>query len=102
MATQENGSARLISLQALISIKKEGGLMKQLLIAITLMCAVLTITAWAIPTPQPQQWEYKFEYSMRESKANELGKEGWELVSISLTSGGSSVREYAFKRKKSD
>lgn len=74
--------------------------MKRLTIIAVLLLTVIVATAGSYP--QPQQWEYKFEYSMRESKANELGKEGWELVSISLTSGGSSVREYAFKRPKRD
>lgn len=74
--------------------------MKRLTLIAVLLLTVIVATAGNYP--QPQQWEYKFEYSIRESKADELGNEGWELVAISITTGGSSVREYAFKRPKKD
>lgn len=72
--------------------------MKPLLIIAVLLLTVIIAIGWT--TPQPTTWEYKFEYDVREKKANELGAQGWELVSVSLTSGSSSVNEYAFKRRK--
>lgn len=73
--------------------------MRRYLLIITLLAGLLFTTAW---TQRPQQtlWEYKFEYEIREKKANELGVQGWELVAISPTSGTSSVTEYVFKRPK--
>jgi hypothetical protein len=29
-----------------------------------------------------QKWEYKFVYLADEAKANELGREGWEVVAV--------------------
>lgn len=51
-----------------------------------------------------QKWEYKVEYhgTISEKKLNELGAEGWELVSteISIKNGDSNVTSFYFKRSK--
>lgn len=47
--------------------------------------------------PQNIQWEYKFEYNLKEGKANELGAEGWELAAASPTG---SITAFVFKRQK--
>lgn len=73
--------------------------MKRTLLVIAIVLGSLFSVAW---TQRPQQtlWEYKFEYEIREKKANELGAQGWELVAISPTGSASSVTEYVFKRAK--
>jgi hypothetical protein len=65
---------------------------------------IFTIGAFAIFTQtqkaQPQVtvvWEYKFEYSINEKKANELGAQGWELAG--MTQNGA-LTAYVFKRQK--
>lgn len=48
-------------------------------------------------------WEYKFEYSASEKKANELGLQGWELVAIqspSTAGFGNNIPTYVFKRER--
>lgn len=74
--------------------------MKRILLALLLVLSVLSLSA--IPQ-QPKQWEYKFEYTVNEKKANELGAQGWELTAIESTSGaglGRNVPTYVFKRAK--
>lgn len=71
---------------------------KLLLIAV-LVLAFLTIGARFTPTT----YEYKFETSISEKKANELGAEGWELVGFDSRSGGGTVvhiTTFVFKRPK--
>lgn len=54
--------------------------------------------------PSPATWEYKLVDSPSEKKCNELGAEGWELVTITTKGGSSSMSMtsplYAFKRAK--
>ena len=73
--------------------------MKNKLPVVLLMALVLIVGGWKLT---PTQYEYKFEYNLKEKKANELGAQGWELVA--LTSSGSdtatSVEIYVFKRAK--
>lgn len=47
-------------------------------------------------------WEYKFEFSANEKKANDLGAQGWELVAIQSTGAGlgNNVPTYVYKREK--
>lgn len=66
------------------------------LLALALILSILSISA-ATQQPKPQQWEYKFEWNIKEKKANELGAQGWELVSVNTITN---VQEYAFKRAK--
>lgn len=49
-----------------------------------------------------QQWEYKFDFSNTEKKANEMGTLGWELVAIQSTGPGlgNNVPTYVFRRPK--
>lgn len=72
--------------------------MKNKLLLLILLLAVLTLGArFSTPT-----YEYKFEYSPSEKKANQLGMEGWELVAIQGTGPGlgNNVPTYVFKRAK--
>lgn len=46
------------------------------------------------------KWEYKVEHSPGESKINQLGDEGWELVAIQSPSQNILVSTYVFKRPK--
>jgi hypothetical protein len=57
------------------------------------------------PLPTPPAWEYKipsfdlkFEASVEQS-INMLGTQGWELVGVAPTPGGTMAR-FLFKRKK--
>ena len=45
-----------------------------------------------------QKWEYKFSHSINEKEANDLGDQGWELVS---SEHSKNEMEYIFKREKS-
>lgn len=75
--------------------------MKKTLICITLVLAALLTTAWSQTASRPS-WEYKFEYNMNEKKANQLGADGWELVTASAAGSGplSNVETFVFKRPK--
>jgi len=73
--------------------------MKTLILFLVLCLTLLSISAIA----QPQKtWEYKFEYNVSEKKANELGQQGWELVTIGAPGSGptSNVETFVFKRQK--
>ena len=73
--------------------------MKNILLTLALVIGIL-FTAGA---QQPRmQWEYKFEYNVSQKKANELGAQGWELVTASSTGSGtaSNVETFVFKRAK--
>lgn len=73
--------------------------MKNKLLLLILLLAVLTLGArFSTPT-----YEYKFETSISEKKANELGAQGWELVAVDSRSGGGtvvSITTFVFKRAK--
>lgn len=76
----------------------KGSLMKRVLLALALVLSIFTISA-VTQQPKPQTWEYKFVYQCDEKKANANAAEGWELVTLSMTSYGSiGVGTCAFKR----
>jgi len=74
--------------------------MNRILLTIALIFGVLLTAAWA-QQPKQQTWEYKFEYAIKEKKANALGAEGWELVAIGAPGSGitSNVETFVFKRQ---
>lgn len=76
--------------------------MKNKILLAVLSAVCLLTLAFQIRTAQ--KWEYKVEYhgTISERKLNELGAEGWELVSteISIKNGDSNVTSFYFKRYK--
>jgi hypothetical protein len=72
---------------------------KQIILTLILVLSILSISS-ATQQPKAQQWEYKFDYKCRESKANELAAQGWELVAISESGGMVSLQTCAFRRPK--
>ena len=73
--------------------------MKNLILFLVLCLSVLSISAIAQPR---KTWEYKFQYNVSEKKANDLGEQGWELVTIGALGSGltSNVETFVFKRQK--
>lgn len=75
--------------------------MKKMLLGLVIAGFVIITTG---QTPKQiegaPQWEYKFDFSTTEKKANELGSQGWELVAIQGTGPGlgNNVSTYVFKR----
>jgi hypothetical protein len=73
----------------------------KIVLAVLLLVCLVTFGFQVRPT---QRWEYKVEYhgTISEKKLNELGAEGWELVSteISIKNGDSNVTSFYFKRQK--
>jgi hypothetical protein len=47
-----------------------------------------------------QKWEYKATDTLSEEELRELGSQGWELIAVTHTDGGS-PRYFYFKRPKS-
>ena len=62
-----------------------------LLISILLLLCLLSLSA--MPQSKPPAWEYKVEYKCTEKRANALGAEGWELVSMHESGTGLSALE---------
>lgn len=75
--------------------------MRKRLILVALLLASLLCLGFYQAQTRPQ-FEYKFEYGPSEKKANELGREGWELVAVQSTGpgAGNNVPTYVFKRSK--
>lgn len=72
--------------------------MKRNLIALALICGILSTTAFTQQTKSPHL-EYRFVYQCDEKKANSHATEGWELVNLSMAAHGSiGVGTCAFKR----
>jgi hypothetical protein len=71
---------------------------KMALASVLLAICLFTLSA----SPQPKQtWEYKFAYQCDEGKANKLAAEGWELMSMGVTSfNGVGQAHCSFKRPK--
>jgi hypothetical protein len=46
------------------------------------------------------KWEYKLELNLEEKELNDLGQEGWELVSVSPCGKDHSYTGFFFKRPK--
>jgi hypothetical protein len=75
--------------------------MKKSIILVCAMSLIIGLTAIVLfaqnSVSAPVQWEYKLQYNINEKKCNELGEDGWELVSVADVKG---LTTYAFKRKK--
>lgn len=73
--------------------------MKRILITLALVCSILSISAI---TQQPKtQWEYKFDYKCYEKGANEMGAQGWEIVSSTMNTYSNVITQMCvYKRAK--
>lgn len=71
-----------------------------LVIAASLVLVV--VLGFTFKSPSPTVWEYKFSDRMSESRANELGSQGWEIVTVDSKPmmGGGAIGTYVFKRPK--
>jgi hypothetical protein len=69
---------------------------KRNILTILTLVAVLLLAGWTL---QRDKFEYRFEDGCSEQKANELGTQGWELVSIE-SPARKIVAVYVFKRQK--
>lgn len=67
----------------------------RIILIVSLCLAFLSVGAFSAPAPVA--WEYKFEYKCNEKKANELGAQGWEIVSMAPGNTGL-FTDCAFKR----
>lgn len=76
--------------------------MRRKLLIVLILLAVFFIGGFTFAQKSQPQYEYKFEYNVSEKKANQLGAEGWELVTASATGSGpaSNVETFVFKRAK--
>lgn len=75
--------------------------MKRMILGLVIVGFVMITAGQPIKQVEnTQQWEYKFDFSTTEKKANELGSQGWELVAIQSTGPGlgNNVSTYVFKR----
>lgn len=61
---------------------------KPMKIILLISICLLFLSVGAFSAPTPVSYEYKFEYKCTEKKANELGSQGWELVSMDEGSTG--------------
>jgi hypothetical protein len=73
-----------------------------LLMLVVVVVSVLTLGQATKEKSLPTQWEYKFDFSATERRANDLGGQGWELVAIQSTGPGpgNDVATYVYKRQK--
>jgi hypothetical protein len=73
-----------------------------LLILLVILVSALSLGQATKEKTSSAQWEYKFDYSASEKKANELGSQGWELIAIQSTGPGlgNNVATYVYKRLK--
>lgn len=80
---------------------------KKIMLAAVLIALILAVAGWTQTKPAHAQWEYKTaEFALNsstEQKLNELGAQGWELVSTqarSFSGGTGNQIIYHFKRPK--
>jgi hypothetical protein len=70
-------------------------------IFISLILSILLIVGWTVygqrSTPQRPVWEYKIANNLSDQQLNELGSQGWEMVTATV--GGGNYTFY-FKRAK--
>ena len=69
---------------------------KLLVVALLLCCVVLGLGARF--QPENKQWEYRTEDLFTVERANQLGQQGWELVTTVPTSNVPYHVRYIFKR----
>ena len=69
---------------------------RNLLITLALITA-LFLVGWQVQKPQ---YEYKFEYSIKEKRANELAAQGWDLIAVGTEGTTVNVAVFVFKRQK--
>lgn len=72
--------------------------MKRYLLASLLVLLILSVSAWT-QVSKPQ-YEYKFEYSIKEKRANELAAQGWELIAVGTEGTTINVAVFVFRRSK--
>ena len=75
--------------------------MNRVVLVLMLLFVFVVMIASSQTQSKPPAWEYKFEYKCNEKKADALGAEGWELVSLHESGSGISALEICgFKRPK--
>jgi hypothetical protein len=72
---------------------------------IVTLVSLLCVIGWTVSAQKHSAkrvvWEYKIESSTSEEVFNQLGAQGWELVTVSETRQGESGNlNYCFKRAK--
>jgi len=72
--------------------------MKRNLLIAFIVLLILSVSAWT--QASKPQYEYKFEYSIKEKRANELASQGWELVAIGTEGVTVNVMVFVFRREK--
>jgi hypothetical protein len=73
--------------------------MKNRLLLIALLVASIFCAAFAYQSERrAQRWEYKIEKDADEKRLNQLGAEGWELVTLDRGSGSLSRSMFVLKR----
>jgi hypothetical protein len=60
---------------------------RNILVALVLL-AVFLLGGFTFAQTIKQQWEYKVENGVAEKRFNDLGSQGWELVSCGQFNGG--------------
>ena len=71
---------------------------------VMVLCAICWVSYAQTAKPTTRIWEYRSEYNLNDEKLNELGAQGWELVSTAANcpkDSSSCYTNFYLKRAKS-